>query len=360
MAAERRSGKPERAVTLRAVAERAGVTAATVSYVLRGHQQRMRISDECTARVRAAAEELGYRGHYHAQALSLGRSNTIGLAVGSGPVSVLRSDFWAAISSGVESEARARGYDLLLIGGAETLEPLERAIGHLAQRRIDALVVLRGIYPKLPAELLRPGFPAVVISPRDTPRTHRVEFDPAPGFAQAARRLANLGHRRMLWLGESGPGMPDYIAVREACCRAAAAAAGIGYARADLASVPPTGASAIDSYRIALAAAPLPVGTTAVICQSDLLALALCADLAARGVRVPEQVSVIGFDDLYGENAVPALSTISQALPEQGRAAVAIATDLAEGKPLGRPEVRTVPSFLIARASIGPSPTDRR
>lgn len=336
--------------TLRQVAERVGVTPATVSYVMSGRAQEMRISAECEQLVRKMAAELGYHGNYHARSLSLGRSMTLGLAVGSGPISVLENPFWSRIAAGIESASRARGYDLLLIGGLESLEPLVRAVRHQRERRIDALIVLRNLYHTLPPELITPDFPAVVIG--DQPGAFRaaVRFDPAPGLEQAVAHLAAAGHRDLLWLGgHTDAVIADRLAVVGHATRAHDMT--LREVHIDLLSDDSLAALAA---RIPDNSLGLPGGPSAVICLNDRVALALCSWLAARGRTVPGHVSVIGFDDLWGADAEVPLTTISHSLPAIGHAAVELAVEMAQGRDGGRPLLTRVPSKLVVRTTSGP------
>lgn len=339
--------------TLRQVAERVGVTAATVSYVLAGRAQELRISTECERHVRKIAAELGYHGNYHARALSLGRSLTLGLAVGSGPISVLENPFWSRIAAGIESAARSRGYDLLLIGGLESLEPLIRAVRHQRERRIDALIVLRNLYHTLPPELVTPDFPAVVIG--DQPGTYRaaVRFDPAPGLEQAVAHLATAGHRHLLWLSVQTGAADTLSADRLMVVDNAARGRGMTLREVQIDGHPDDSLASLAKC-IPEAGLGLPGGPTAAICLNDRLALVLCTWLAVRGRTVPGHASVIGFDDLWGVDAETPLTTISHSLPAIGHAAVELAVQIAQGLDGGTPQLTCVPSTLVVRTTSGP------
>jgi len=335
--------------TLRDVADLAGVSSTTASMALSGRTGSAHISPASILKVQAAAKHLGYRGNYHARTLSSGRSYTLGLATGAGPISILEHDFFNHICGGVEAAARARGYDVLLIGGTEALEPLERAQSHLEARRIDALIVLRYLYPAIPAELAHCHLPVVVVHGQDQPLLPAVFFDPAPGIQAAVRHLSDLGHRRLLWIGVADTDTPRLVAVQ-------AAVRDAGLELEPLLLPRPHSITSARSYtahcHAVLADLVLPGHGTAVLCYNDELALALLSVLTARGIAVPEHLSVIGFDDRFADYAVPPLTTISHELAELGTASVSLALDLLENRvaPSPAPRVR-VAARLVVRSS---------
>ncbi len=341
-----------RGPTLLQVAERAGVSKSAAAAVLSGRAVERRIGTACVARVRSAAEALGYRGNYHATTLATGRSSTIGLTVGAGVSGILGNEFWAAIAGGVESAARLRGYDVLLAGGSNSSEALDHARKLLETGRIDALVVLGQLFPAIPPALMRLPQPVVVIrGENDVCASSDVRLDPAPGIAAAVAHLAALGHRTVLWIDlarGSGVTLPE----RRAAFRAAMRAHKLTVRELTIPDpeyVPPRLDEALTMFQAKLARLKLPPEATAVFCYNDLVALALQGLLSARGVRVPADLSVVGFDDLLAAVASPPLTTVSHRLPEIGATAVEVALGLLTGKPSSA--VPLVPSQLVVRAS---------
>jgi DNA-binding LacI/PurR family transcriptional regulator len=345
--------------TLKDVAERAGVSPTTASMALSGRTGSAHLSAASIARVRRAADELGYRGNYHARTLSTGRSQTIGLAVGSGPVSVISHRYWGQICGGVESAARARGFDLLLVGGTGAVEPLERATHHLEARRVDALIVLRALYPELPQALLRSHLPIVVYDDHhaEEAKLPRVRFDDRPGTDAAVAHLAELGHRELLWVGP-GPNLP-HEQERLDHVRAAAAPRGL---RVLVHHFPPQrhsdriGFAPVSGFHQALRDLPLARATTAIMCWNEAVALAVNAVLAERGLVVPRDVSIIGFDDLFADLANPTLTTISHACAAIGEKAIAMAAEMVDGSRARTAKIEMVPASLVIGNSTGPAP----
>jgi LacI family transcriptional regulator len=344
-------GRRARPTTLLQVAERAGVSKSTAAIVLSGRAVACRISAPCVARVRAAALAIGYQGNYHARTLSTGRSSTLGLTMGAGSHGGVAGAFWGAIADGVEGAARAAGFDLLLLGGQDGDAALAHATSCLETRRIDALIVLRLLFYRLPPALLRSRLPVVAIGGRRPEPFPDVQLDAAPGIAAAVAHLAQLGHRSVVWLAHVRAGrlvLPE----RRTAFRAAARRHRLRVHEIELAAVDGQDlrlGDVVARYQELLRPLALPAGVTAAFCYNDLMALALQGVLSARGLSLPRDLSIIGFDDLHAALAAPPLSTVSHSLPDLGAAAVAIAATLVEG---GRPPPRTlVPARFIARAS---------
>jgi DNA-binding LacI/PurR family transcriptional regulator len=347
-----------RGPTLQQVAERAGVSKSAAAFVLSGRAVERRIGAACAARVRAAAEALGYRGNYHARTLSTGRSSTIGLTMGTSVHGLMGNDFWGPIAGGVAAAARRRGYDVLMAGGSTADDALVHATQLLETGRIDALVVLSQLFGRIPPALREARQPVVTIGGGDARPSHDVSLDPAPGIAAAVAHLAALGHRMLLWIGFSrgrGVTLPE----RRAAFRAAARVHGLAIRELtipELVMPEPAFLPRLDEtvarFRDALAALPWPAGATAVVCYNDLVAFALQELLAERGLRVPADVSVIGFDDVLAAVASPPLTTISHRLVELGATAVEVALDLLAGRQ--PPAASVVPAQLVVRRSTAP------
>jgi DNA-binding LacI/PurR family transcriptional regulator len=343
-----RSGRPS---TLLQVAARAGVSKSTAAIVLSGRAAACRISAPCVERVRAAALAIGYQGNYHARTLATGKASTFGLTMVGGDHGGVGSSFWGAIADGVEGAARANGYDLLLLGGKGGDAAIAHAASRLESRRIDALIVLRLLFYRLPGELLRSPLPVVTIGGRTSEPFPDVQLDAEPGIAAAVAHLAELGHRSVLWIALARDGrvvLPE----RRKAFRAAARRHRMQVHEAEFAELDGHDRrpdEVVARFQELLGPLVLPAGVTAAFCYNDLMALALQGVLSARGFRLPRDLSIIGFDDLYAALGSPPLSTISHGLPDLGAAAVGIAMTLVGG---GRPPPLTlVPARFVARAS---------
>ncbi len=182
-------------------------------------------------------------------------------------------------------------------------------------------------------------------------------FDHAPGIDQAVVHLHALGHRTILAFSARAGGVertPERTAVITSTCRRLGME--LLLQRIEVPSHVHALEVNIAFHRARLAELlPLPKAATAVLCWNDSMGLALVSLLVEAGVRVPRDYSVVGFDDMHAAHVVPPLTTISHALPEQGRAAVTLALErLSGGGRKGRSGSAIVPSQLIVRASSGP------
>lgn len=340
-------------VTQQQIAQASGVTRATVSYVLAGRAAELKISREVVDRVETAARELGYAPSHAGQALVTGRSRTIGLILGSG------DDFWGRIAEGVEAEAFARGYDLLLIHGGDDAQSRARRL--LGQRRVDGLIVLGTFSQQVSATWSQLQAPPVVIHARGGRGLPGVELDGSAGMSEAVDHLWTLGHRQIMFVQPAhlqfNVGSDRLIAVQQR-------------GREHGITVVPCSVDAkitrehsldqrIAAWSEAIRhAVPGPRIPSAVICWNDLIALGLYAVLQERGLRVGRDVSVVGFDDHHAAAALPAMTTVSYQSRELGQAAARIAVDIASGALPPNEAIQTIirlPARLIIRQSTGPA-----
>lgn len=317
------------------VAALAGVSAQTVSRVVNASP---RVDPATRARVEAAMETSGYRVHRAARALRTGRSGTIGAIV-----STLSTVGNSLMLEAVVAEAAARGHDvaIAMIGAGTT--PAE-AFDRLRAQGVDGVVVVNEASAlarsaELPADL---HF-AVVDSPPDD-RYAGVETDHAAGAAAATRHLLDLGHATVAHI--AGPADSYAAAERERGWRDELARAGAP--EGPIVRGRWTSASGYDAAAALLGRS----AGTAMFVANDQMSLGVLRALGDRGLRVPDDVSVIGFDDVAdAANYPPPLTTVRQHFDRLGALAVAA---LLDGGAPGRRAI--VPATLIARASTAPPP----
>lgn len=352
------SGTAKRAskrATLQTVAQAAGVAVATASYALAGRKRGGRISPAVVVRVQRAAQKLGYAPSRAARALVSGRSRTVAVVLAGSRDAFSHSI--AQVLDGIQHVLVARDYNLLLHGaGAELLADCATL---LARRQADATLVLSAKPPATaswsvagqPAPLWLDLMQAGGWQPA-------VQCDPAPGLQAAVAHLVELGHRDFLWLHPASTG--GVAEARQAAVAASVAAAG---SRLRTVAVQPLPSAFYDvsaqpvTDPVALVAAVLPWEElpTAILCWNDRLAFAAREALVARGVRVPGEVSVVGYDDFIAGWTVPPLSTVHAAFREIGETGAAWALRLATEPGMAVPEILRVPSRFIARATTGPA-----
>lgn len=328
-----------RAATIRDVARRAGVSHQTVSRVLNDHPN---ITDGTRARVLEAMRQLDYRPSRVARALANGRSGTIGVISTDngryGPPKTLRA---------IENAARDAGYFTSMVNLAVVDRAhMASALGHLTDQGIDGVVVIAPQAAMLDAfHELAEGLPFVTVDSAGSRGGHSIAIDQAEGARLATRHLVELGHRRI----EHVAGPADWLdsQARVAGWREVMADAG-------LEAAPPL----VGDWSAAFGFAAAPDlarrrGLTAVFASNDDMALGLLHGFHELGVRVPGDVSVVGFDDIpEAAHFWPPLTTVRPDFSELGRRCMARLHDQLSGREL--PPGESIPPVLTVRSSTAP------
>lgn len=336
MTARRVRYHPKREVTMKEIAEHAGVSKATVSRVING---RATVGAEIADAVRASIAELGYRPSQTARSLSLGVSRTLGVVVPD-----LSNPMFHRVFSSLQRAADGDGYRVLV---AETLEDAahESPTAIDIRNRTDAIVLVAPRMERLEMLELLPTLQPVAVVNRTT-GSHAVSarVDYAQGIVDLVAHLRGLGHSRLLFL--SGPEHSRSNVERLAGLEAARGAdPGLSL------DVLPCGHGFEDGYRCADAVRRH--GATGVIAFNDVVALGLMGKLLEDGVPVPEQLSVVGVDDIaYARYSAPPLTTMAVDL--QALADELWADLLAEIGGQERRDPRLVPPTLVVRGSTAP------
>lgn len=316
-------------VSMAVVARRAGVSGQTVSRVVNGSP---RVDPATRERVEAAMAELGYRPHRAARALRTGRSHTIGLVV-----TTLATVGNSRMLQATAEAAADRGYALTVVTASEGVDA---AFAQLAEQEVDGAIVLNEASAQVSAAQVPAGLRLVVVdAPRDAGFTV-VHSDHAGGAAAATAHLLDLGHDTVHHL--AGPAGSFAADERERGWRETLAGRGIR---------PPRVVRGDWTSGSGFAAGARLTGASAVFCANDQMALGLLRALAADGRRVPEDVEVIGFDDVPdAANYLPPLTTVRQGFTALGQHAVAALVDAIEGAG-GVSGGTVVPTTLVPRAS---------
>lgn len=336
--------------TIRDVAEIAGVSQATVSYVLNS-KANARISAATKRRVLEAAAKLHYRPHAVARAMASGRSRIIGVYqphTGQSPLSAI----WPmSVMRGISEALHERQYHLLLYSYRESDEPPAAAF---LDGRVDGLIILAPHQNNyLVRELATTDLPTAIIGGPglDAPRMVSVDADNIAGGRLATEHLIRLGHTRIAHI--AGPeGVPNAIDRQ------------IGYKQALRAHGLPVypeylvrgGFEEEAGRRAACRALTLYPRPTALFVANDIAAIGVLKACAELGMRVPEDVAIIGYDDApVCEVSRPQLTTMRQPTEAMGFAAAGMLVDMLE-KPGPIPEPhRLFPAELIVRESCGAS-----
>jgi DNA-binding LacI/PurR family transcriptional regulator len=327
-------------VSIKTIAEKAGVSPSTVSRALRSDP---RISQQTTRLVQSLAHSLGYSPSLVARSLVLQHTQTIGVVV-----TTVADPYVGQVMAGVETAANAEGYTLILATSGGVAEKELQAIEILRRHRVDALLVVSSravdLYESLLQDLEQPL--VVINSQGSTARTLSVRTDTAHGASLATRHLLDLGHRRIAFIG--GPAAGHSSAQRRTGYLQALHDCGL---RLDHRLLLPGAGEAADGRR-ALSWL-LDLEATAVVCYNDLTALGLLAAAAAADIPVPGTLSVVGIDNVpLGALSYPPLTTVDQRTTELGRQALRTALAALGGDPI---EDVVLESRLVIRESTGPA-----
>jgi LacI family transcriptional regulator len=330
-------------VTIHDVAKAAGVSVATVSKAVNG---RYGVSASAIERVMAAVDELGYESSLVASSMRARRTGVIGVLVAD------FEPFSSEVLKGVGAAVRARGseYDLLAYSGAHHGENTgweRRSLSRLSGTLIDGAILVTPSVLTTTASI-----PVVAVDPH-TGRTDlpSVEADSRGGALLAVEHLLSLGHRRIGFLS----GRPDLrsASLREAGYVQALRAAGItrdpGLTRNGDFEL----TTARQAARSLLTRADRP---TAVFATNDLSAIALLRTALELGLRVPEDLSIVGFDDIpEASRESPPLTTVQQPMQRLGSAAAGMLFTMLDGGTPTAPEVQ-LPTRLVVRGTTAPPP----
>ncbi|MFI9550139.1 substrate-binding domain-containing protein [Nonomuraea endophytica] len=332
----RAAGRP----SISRVAALAGVSATTVSHTLNGRRP---VAERTRSRVLAAIEELGYRPNVLARGLRTSRSQTVGLVIPD-----LTNPFYPALARGVQDVLGAAGYDQIISNtdGERTME--RAALEQMIARQVDALAfAVFNTHPEDLLPVLDTGIPVVRLGGRlPQPGVDVVRSDDEGAAAIATRYLLERGRRRIAFV--CGPAQEGPAAERVAGHLAALAAAGLsGNPRLVIHTQFSRTGGAEGTARLL----DSPEPPDAVLCANDIMAIGALDAAAARGLRVPEDLAVMGFDDIEAAGLVsPGLTTMANPAREIGMACARLLLNRLSGTAEPSAEV-VVPARLVRRTS---------
>ncbi len=333
--------------TISDVAQKAGVGKVTVSYVLNGQAQTARISKTTADRVLQAAVDLNYRPNAHARKLANKRAEALGIVFQYADYFGSQSSFITEVLRSVCQACVEADVDVLL-HTKPTDDNLAEA-NSLSDGRVDAVVVIRDENDPVHSLLLERNFPAVLFFCRsDRPDAAFVSCDNYSGGRLAVNHLLQLGHRRIAMV-KGGPGSVDSND-RYHGYLSSLASAGIAADPRDTIHFE----NSLEAGKEFIAMMSRPDRPTAVFCWSDdsaIECIRLCQFLE---LRVPDDVSVIGFDGTYaGERCHPPLTSIRQPIEEIAATAVNLALAIARD-PHTPDRQFVLPPSLVHRQSTAP------
>jgi DNA-binding LacI/PurR family transcriptional regulator len=330
---------PNKLLSIKDIARMAKVSHSTVSRALQGSPL---INPETAARIRRLAEESGYRASAVARSLVTRHTRTIGTVV-----TTIADPFAAGVVSGIEDAANDLGFSVFLANSNADPEREVRVVRSFEERRVDGIIVTASragaVYTSMIQKL---RVPIVLLNNQHASEfVQSVMIDNITASAEITAHLIGLGHRRIAYIGDRFGGQSDTERFS-------------GYRQAlDSADIPfepelmvhgdgkPEGGIQAIAQLISLSRRP-----TAVFCYNDMTALGALRQLRSHGLRIPEDISLAGFDDLYiAQYTEPPLTTIRQPMRQMGRMAMETLMQLLEGSESAH-SIK-VPGELIVRES---------
>jgi LacI family transcriptional regulator len=330
--------------SLKDVAALAGVSVGTVSNVLNRPD---RVAAPTLARVRAAIDELGFVPNAQARTLRSNRTHVLGLVVPD-----ISNPFFTDVARGVEDAAMEAGYSVILCNTDEKAAREDRYLSILESQKVSGIIITPARRTLRPlTRLLENGVAVTLLdSPASRARVCSVSVDHATGGRLAADHAAVLGHANVAWI--AGPREIPQVAAREKGLTTFARTHAMS-----VASLPTTSMSAAAGEAAMRRALSARFTATAVICANDLLALGAMRALRDAGLRVPDDISVIGYDDIdFAASAAVPLTSVRQPRYELGHAAAELV--ISEARDPNAHEHRHVDfqPTLVVRESTGAAP----
>lgn len=338
--------------TLRDVAAEAGVTKMTVSNVLNG--RRDQVSEATYERVMSAVQRLGYVRNATARSLSAKRSGIVAMVYRAPPAGAdpLGNPHDSTFIGEVERSVSGAGRHLML----RSAESPIAAVDNLRSWNVDAAIFLNTVAEDIETVRARHNVPLVFVDNYSgSPLISNVGIDDYRGGYLAAERLAEAGHRRIAWVGP-GRVRNEVMDQRFRGFADALARRGIPVDAASVVECELTFGAAVE---VGESLADRTRSLTAVFAPADIIAIGLLKGLHHKGVDVPAQVSVVGFDDLPVSYQVsPELTTIRQDIRAKARTAVDLALRLLDAGPDAQPEHIALDVTLVERESVASPRSD--
>jgi DNA-binding LacI/PurR family transcriptional regulator len=334
-------------VSIKDIAQAAGVTPGTVSRALRDSP---RVNPDTKKRIQHLADEMGYAPDAQARSLVTGRTQTIGVVV-----TTMTDPFIGSIVQAIESAAHDQGYAVILASSNDIPEREIASAKMLQSRRVDAVIVTSsrvGVLYQESLDQLR--VPAVLISSlvqHDGRQTFSVSVDNSHGGYLATNHLIQMGHRRIAYV--ASPADRSDNMERMAGYRDALTEAGID---SDPSLVVQGTGRAGGGQRALPVLMSLDDAPSAVFCYNDVTAIGLMRAARKARLSVPEDLSIVGFDDIpFASYTHPALTTVAQPIRKMGQQALQMALELLEDTDLENRDSANfvVKGKLVVRESSG-------
>jgi DNA-binding LacI/PurR family transcriptional regulator len=339
--------KPTRKLTakapdIRTVAALAKVSIATVSRTINGSPA---VSDRLTKRVWQAIEQLNYFPNTHARSLVSGRSRILGIIVEN-----ITNPFFPELIQNFEEVAVAHGYEILVSSSNSDPAILTNCVRRMLERKVEGVAVMTfGQEEPVLDQLTHRDIPMVLAEFKlDDPKTSTILLDYTTGVRAAVHHLMGLGHRKIGFL--AGPHKLHSAITRENDFRTAVNEAGLPVEAGWVIECDHTLRGGVAGFEKLRA---LPSQPTAILCSNDMTAIGVLRAAYMGGLRVPQDLSVVGLDDIdFAEFTLPPLTTIRLSRADLARAAF----DALRAQTDGNPKVQReflVSTSLVVRGSTG-------
>jgi DNA-binding LacI/PurR family transcriptional regulator len=337
-------------MNIQEIAKRAKVSTATVSRVI---NRVPTVTPQLAKRVWKVVEELGYYPNTQARALVLGRSRIFGLIV-----SEITNPFFPEIVQVFETIAVQHQYEILLTSTVNDPKRMESSVRRMIERRVDGVAVMTfGMEEVLLEDLKLRKVPLVFVDVGPArPRVSNIRIDYLHGIRQAVQHLAALRHQQIAFI--SGPRRLKSSMAREQAFMSSMQEIGLEVNPALILEGDHTMEGGMRVCAKMLAA---PIQPTAVLCSNDMTAIGVMRKSHEAGLRIPQNLSVVGFDDIrLAQFVLPALTTIQMSQTELARLAFnALLEEVAREIPSPNGTEYVVQTNLVLRESTGMAPSGR-
>jgi len=331
--------------SIKDVARESGVSAGTVSNVL-NHPER--VAEDTRLRVEEAVRRLRFVRNESARQLRAGSSHTLGLLLLDA-----WNPFFTEVARGVEDWTFSRGWGILISNSARQVERESMYLRLLVERQVEGIIVVpNGDLTERLIDIRRRGIPSVMVDQMDSGEgSMSVSLDDIHGGELAVAHLLELGHRHIAFAGN--PSRVTQVQARLLGATNAIAAASLPVR---LSMLKPDDLSIgsgreIGEHLVRLSASERP---TALFASSDLLAIGILQILLRHGVRVPDDIAIVGYDDIeFARQAVVPLTSIRQPAYEMGRTAAELITGQLSGTPPQQRHIVFEPNLMVRESTAG-------
>lgn len=337
--------------TIKDIARKLNISHSTVSRALNGSPL---ISQLTTEKIRKTAAEMGYLHSAAARSLKTNRSQALGVIV-----SNIDDPFFGEILQGIEEIAQEKGYSLFMAASQRDSEKEKYIVQAMRERRVDGVIICSAVFSaEQSGQLAKYGVPIVVVNNQSAEAyRYSIYHDDIDGSRQLTRHLIELGHTRIAFLGNASAGRTniDRIAGYEQEMKAHHLQVLPGYRHDVTGNHPQNG---LDGVKLLL---HLPERPSAIVCYNDMIATGALKGIEECGLRVPEDISVTGFDNIiFSSFTRPALTTFDQPKHFIGAEAAKLLLRLLDSQDNDGsktdPIVQTLQGRLLVRQSTAASP----